>query len=392
MKLYEFIGKELFNLYQIPTPRGILLNKHDDIANFLHSNNEYILKAQTKDGGRGKRGLIQRVKTKEEAINKSKEIFQMTTEKIDHLLMEEKIDIEKELYFSLSIDSLNGKFRIAFSDSGGINVEDSHNKGNKTLNIFHFNILEGLKEYQIISLLIKSNIDPKYYKQIVPIIHNAYQLMIDVDATLVEINPLAITKEKEVLAIDSKIEIDDHSIPRNYLLKEFISLGKYKQIVSQYFMKENQEKHGISFVELGGDIAILSGGAGMTMAIIDGIHYHGGSAANFVDISSGSGIDSIKNMTNLIINNANKNKHIKCILLNIIISGTPLDVVTSAMVSEIKKANSTLPIIGCVKAAGLSTFNISLNESHEKFKQAGVQLFPNINDAILEALYISKRE
>lgn len=388
MKLYEYTGKELFKLFHIPVPKGILLANSNEIAKHFRPANEYFLKAQLLSGGRGKRGLVKSVTSLKEAEEVADELFQ--NEGVTYLLMEEKVDVKREFYFSLSLDETRGKIRLTFSEFGGVEVEAIHTDEKQSLHSFLFSYLDGLKDYQIITLLTKTKIEPHYYKEIVNVIKRAYALMVQIEATVVEINPLALTEDGKVIALDAKVEVDDSSLKRNNLLKHNISLNLYVNGSLKSEVEREAEEHGISYVELDGEIALLSGGAGITMAIIDAIHKHGGSAANFVDIASGSSIESLKKMSELIIKQAENDEAIRCVLINVIVSGTPLNVVTEAMASVIEQLKPKKPIVGSIRAAGLAVKQMSLTESHERFAKVGVKLFTEIEEAIKEAVNICK--
>ncbi len=242
MRLKEYQGKQLFNKYGILIPHGELITS-------IKPNSDKIAKAQVLEGKRGKRGLIKPA---------TKENLTALFEHCKEILVEEKLTIEKEYYLALTIDKTEKEIVILFSESGGIDVEDSKNIQN----------------------LAYSNINKFQNKEIIQIIRAMHKLMIEYNALLVEINPLVLSNGK-LIAADSKIILDDN-----------IMHPDFKQ--DKTILELEAERSGLSYVELDGNIGLIGNGAGLVMATLDVISHFGGKVANFLDLGGGAAVNKMQ--------------------------------------------------------------------------------------------------
>ena len=288
MKLKEYQGKELFKKYGILIPKGKLITS-------ISPNPLMIAKAQVLMGKRGKQGLI---------LPGTKENLKKLFNHTDKILLEEKIDIEKEFYLALTIDKKEKEVIILFSQEGGIEVENAK----KIIKIPYTN---------------KEKISND---KLLPIITSMYKLMKDYNALLVEINPLVMSKGK-FIALDSKIILDDN-----------FQNSKFQNNTNN--LENKAKENGFSYVDLDGNIAIIGNGAGLVMATLDMIQYFGGKASNFLDLGGGATIERVEVAIDIVLE-----KNPKVIFINVFGGITECDVIAKGLVNYIKKNKLNLPLI-----------------------------------------------
>ena len=282
MRLKEYQGKKLFKKYSILIPKGKIIKS-------VIPDSSKIAKAQILTGKRGKQGLIL-PGTKENL----KKLFNHATE----ILLEEKIDIEKEFYLALTIDKKEKEIIILFSDEGGIDVEKS-------------------KKIIRIPYIHKEKISNN---KLLPIITSMYNLMKDYNALLVEINPLALSHDK-FIALDSKIVLDD-----NFESSEF------NNNLNTNKLEIKAKEKGFTYVDLTGDIAIIGNGAGLVMSTLDIIQYFGGKASNFLDLGGGASEEKIEAAIKIVLE-----KNPKVLFINVFGGITKCDAIAKGIVSYTKK-------------------------------------------------------
>jgi len=282
MKLKEFQGKGLFKKYNIAIPAFEVVRSPVDKPSM-------IAKAQVLEGKRGKKGLIK---------NASKENVEELLKHCDEVLIEDKLEFDKEFYLSLIVDKNLKEIVVLFSEEGGIDIEEVEN----VLKIPYSKI----KAF------------PK--KEFLPLIEKMYKLMIDYKALLVEINPLVETNG-EYIALDSKVILDDN-----------VEYEDFKK--EQTDLEKESSEYGLSYVELEGDVAIIGNGAGLVMATLDMVNAFGGKAANFLDIGGGASVEKIEKAVDIVMR-----KKPKVIFVNIFGGITRCDDVANALVSKKNEIN-----------------------------------------------------
>jgi succinyl-CoA synthetase beta subunit len=313
MDLLEHEGKALFSKYSIPIPDGDVITTKSALRSF--SSDGFVFKAQVPSGKRGKAGGIVFSPDKAEGLFSKK----IRGNKIDTLLVEKRIQYDKEMYLSLTMSRKDKSIIVIFSEEGGIDVEelakthpdriiknkldDSIKTGDKTLN-------------KNINLLIKK----------------LHKLMIDTDATLVEINPLVIS-EKKLIALDSKITIDDNALFRQAQFK--------KKRGNLTLIEQKAIQNGIKYVELDGNIGVIGNGAGLVMATLDLLSHHKGAAANFLDVGGGADKKTMFASLDLCL----KNKKVKGLFINIFGGITRCDDIAKGLIDYKKKRKLRRPLV-----------------------------------------------
>lgn len=357
MKLYEYQGKELFNKYKISTPRGRLVTTEKDLTNLSFP---LMLKAQVPIGGRGKAGGIKITENITEATEKLSKIIGMDIRgyTVEKVLAEEKVDIEKEFYLSISLDRTRQTPLLMISAEGGVDIESVPD--HKILKEW-INPLIGLQPFNLRQIVGNFSVDKNIYKKMNSIISKIYTLFRDYDCELVEINPLVITKNNDIIALDSKIIINDDATFRHQdIIPEHIELTHLEQ--------EAKEKN-ISFIQLDGNIGVIANGAGLTMATLDALtHYHGKGGV-FLDLGGTDDPEKVKQAFELM-----QKARPRVIFLNLFGGITKCDTVAKGVKSVIEKEGIDCPVVARIKG-------MNENIAKEILKDAGLITATTLQDA-----------
>ncbi len=322
MKLLEHAGKELFSRYGIPVPEGKVVERKEELKN-ISIPFPWVMKAQVLVGGRGKAGGIKFANNMEEAEKIFDELMAMEIkgEKVRKVLVEKKLNIEKEYYLSFFLDRSSREYLMMFSYEGGVDIEAMAEKVIKT----HINPLIGIQPYHLRRL-------PKEVRQIAA---NLFKLFIENDCELAEINPLVVV-DGNVMAADSKIIIDNNALYRHpELPKEDVELTPLE--------KEAREKN-IAFVQLDGNIGVIANGAGLTMATLDALNEFNGKGGVFLDLGGTDDPEKVKQAFELMA----KAKP-KVILLNLFGGITKCDTVAKGIIEFMEKHKLECPVVARIK-------------------------------------------
>jgi len=357
MKLFEYRGKELFNRYGITVPKGNLVKGEEDFSNLKFP---LILKAQVPIGGRGKAGGIKTSSDLQDAKEKLKQILSLNIRgyNVGKVLAEEKADIKNELYLSISLDRTKRMPLIMLSCEGGMDIESVPDD-----KIFKewINPLIGIQSYSIRRILANLNFDKVISKNISLTISKIYRLFREYDCELVEINPLIITDDDSIMALDSKIVINDDSLFRHSdLIPEHVELT---------MLESDAKEKGISFIQLDGNIGVIANGAGLTMATLDALTHYNGKGGVFLDLGGTDDTEKVKQAFELM-----KKAKPKVIFLNLFGGITKCDTVAKGVKSVISKEGIDCPVISRIKG---------MNEDIAKdiLKDAGLITATTLQDA-----------
>ena len=357
MKLFEYRGKELFKKYDISVPKGGLVENEKDLSKYTYP---LILKAQVPIGGRGKAGGIKSADNINEAKENLNKIMGMNLRgyKVGKVLGEEKADIKEELYLSISLDRTRRMPLIMASYEGGMDIESVPD--NKIYKEW-INPLIGLQLFNIRSIVGKLGLEKDESKQVSKVLYKVYRLFRDYDCELVEINPLVITSDKNAMAIDSKVIINDDSLFRHKdITPEDVELTP---------LEKDAKDKGISFVQLGGDIGVIANGAGLTMATLDALNHFKGEGGVFLDLGGTDDPEKVKQAFGLM-----KKAKPKVIFLNLFGGITKCDTVAKGVKAVITKEGIDCPVITRIKG---------MNEEKAKdiLKDAGLITATTLQDA-----------
>ena len=339
MDLYEFQGKELFRRAGIPVSEGRLVltpQEARDAAADLGC--PVVVKAQVLTGGRGKAGGVKLATSPADAEEKAKGIFGLDIKGhvVHKIWVEAASDIAKEYYLSVTFDRGAKKPLFMFTKEGGVDIEEVAEKTPEKLAKLHVDPLEGFQAYQARRLVYGAGItDPGEQKQIVSIIGKLYEAFITYDAMLCEINPLIVTPDGTVKALDSKFTVDDNAL---YKHPEIAAMRDLDAVPAQERLAKEK---GVTYVKLDGEVGILGNGAGLVMSTLDVIALAGGKPANFCDLGGGGDADGVVDALEVITSDPD----VKAIFFNIFGGITRCDVVAEGILKALDRMKLTLPII-----------------------------------------------
>jgi len=339
MKIHEYQAKKLFSSYGIPVEQHILCCNTDEALEAYENLNieKVMLKAQVLTGGRGKAGGVKLVNSKNDVINYAASMFQMKINglSVNKLLVCEAINIESEFYLSYSIDRKNRSVIMMLSTEGGVDIEEVAKYTPE--NIFRINIdsFVGMPDYLARRIAFFLFEDMELVGQMVQILQNMYQLFIDTDASLIEINPLALTEEGNLVALDAKMTFDDNALYR----QEDICF--FSEPTEEESIELNAKAKGFSYVHLTGDIGCMVNGAGLAMATMDMIRLNEGHPANFLDIGGSSNPGKITEAMKILL----QDSRLKVILVNIFGGITRCDDVANGLLKAYEDLHAEIPVV-----------------------------------------------
>ena len=338
MKIHEYQAKKLFSSYGIPVEQHVLCCNADEalVAYENLSREKAMLKAQVLTGGRGKAGGVKLVNNTNDVINYAASMFQMKINglSVNKLLVCEAINIESEFYLSYSIDRKNRSVIMMLSSEGGVDIEEVAKYTPE--NIYRINIdpFVGMPDYLARRISFFLFEDMELVGQMVQILQNMYQLFIDTDASLIEINPLVLTEEGNLLALDAKMTFDDNALYRQEDICFFSE-------PTEEALELHAKAKGFSYVHLTGDIGCMVNGAGLAMATMDMIRLHEGHPANFLDIGGSSNPGKITEAMKILL----QDSRLKVILVNIFGGITRCDDVANGLLKAYEDLHAEIPVV-----------------------------------------------
>lgn len=371
MNLHEYQSKELFREYGIPVPQGYIARSPDEAMSVSKriAGELWVIKAQIHSGGRGKVGGVKIAKTIDEVSRFSKEMLgkKMVTNQtgpdglpVNSVYVESASEIQKEIYLSILLDRENEMISFVASKAGGMNIEEVAEKEPESILKITINPALGLMPFQTRELIEGLELDKMQGKEFSKIIKKMYNLFLDKDASLIEVNPLIITKQRELLALDAKINIDTNALFRQ---PDLLNLRDS----TQEDLSENEAaEKGLNYISLDGDIACMVNGAGLAMATMDLIKLHGGEPANFLDVGGGATAEKVTFALKLILSN----KNVKAILVNIFGGIVRCDLIAEGVIEAVKEIDVKVPVIVRLEGTNVEKGRVLLKESGLKILSA----------------------
>jgi len=385
MNIHEHQAKEILKKFGAKVPKGAFALTVDDLISKAKKlkTNKYVLKAQIHAGGRGKAGGVKILNNLDELTSESKKLLGKILKThqtgpegrtVKRLYVEESSEIEKEFYLSCLVDRSSSKITFISSDQGGVDIEEvsknSPQKITTTKIDFNKEISNSICEKIVSTFKLKD--DSK--KQAIKLINSIYKLFIETDASLIEINPLILTKEKNIVCLDAKINFDDNALFRHSELLELRDLNEEDPIEIE------AKKYDLSYVKLNGNIGCMVNGAGLAMATMDIIKLFGEEPANFLDVGGGASKEQVSAAFKIILSD----KNVKGILINIFGGIMRCDVLAEGVVEAAKKIKIKVPLV--VRLAGTN-----FQEGKKILNNSGIKIISanNLGDAakkIVEAI------
>jgi succinyl-CoA synthetase beta subunit len=339
MDLYEYQGKELFRRFGIPVSDGRLATTPDEARAAAHEiGGQVVVKAQVLTGGRGKAGGVQLANDPADAEQKARAILGLDIRGhvVHKLWVERASEIAKEYYLSVTFDRGAKKPLFMLTTEGGVEIEQVAEEKPEALARLHVDPLEGFQPYQARRLIYAARIDdPGEQKQIASIVEKLYRCFVESDAMLTEINPLIVTPEGEVKALDSKFTVDDSALFRHPDVAEMRDVAAVDPL--ETFAREK----GVTYVKLDGDVGILGNGAGLAMSTVDVVVVAGGRPANFCDLGGGGDAQGVVDALEVIT----RDEQVRSIFFNIFGGITRGDEVARGILAALDQMRIELPIV-----------------------------------------------
>tara|TARA_B110000263_G_C15302796_1_gene508844 strand:+ start:121 stop:1284 length:1164 start_codon:yes stop_codon:yes gene_type:complete len=386
MNLHEYQSKKLLKSYQIDIPNGHVVNSEipNSIKLLLEENKAFVFKSQIHAGGRGKSGgveLINNIRDAESFISNQLGSRLVTYQNLPHgqpvnkILIEEKISIQKELYFSILIDRQSESIIILCSTQGGTEIEETAKKNESLIFKEYISIGEIPTDKQIGSLSKKMMIPTQANHAFNNFVVNIFKLFLETDLSLVEINPLIVTKEHKVVALDCKISLDDNALFKHENLRNSFDW-------SQVDEKEAEaHRAGLNYIALEGSIGCMVNGAGLAMATMDLIKHSGGLPANFLDVGGGASAETVSKAFKILLSD----KNVRVVLVNIFGGIMRCDVIADGIVSAVKDVGIKIPIVVRLEGTNVEIGKKILGESKLNITSAN-----SLGDAAKQAVIFSK--
>ena len=338
VKLHEYQSKAIFARHGIPIPNGKVASNADEARQIAAGmGRKVVIKAQVLVGGRGKAGGIKVAQNPDEAERLADQILAMHIKglPVRKVLVDEAINIAKEIYLGIVVDRAARRATMMGSAAGGMDIEEVARATPERIIRAAIDPAYGLLDYQARELAFGIGIDKPLVRDFVAIALSLYRVFIETDASLAEINPLVVTAENTLVAADGKIVADDNALFRHSYLEEL------RDIDEESSAEREARKAGLSYVKLDGSIGCMVNGAGLAMATMDVIKFHGGEPANFLDIGGGAKADKVKAALEIILSDSN----VKCVLFNIFGGITRGDEVARGIVDGLKEVRTRVPMV-----------------------------------------------
>ena len=351
MNIHEHQAKELLKKFGVPVPNGVVAFSVEEAIekSKLLKTNKYVLKAQIHAGGRGKAGGIKILNSLDDLEEESSNMlgkFLKTHQtgpegrEVRRLYIEEATEIEKEFYLSCLIDRANSKIAFIASAQGGMDIEDVASKNPNKIITYRLDYKNKISDEETEKVVSIFNLKNSSKNQAQKIIQSIYQTLIKTDASLIEINPLVITKDNRALCLDAKINFDDNGL---YKHPEILKL---RDLSEEDPIEIEASKHNLSYIKLNGKIGCMVNGAGLAMATMDIIKLHGEEPANFLDVGGGASKEKVAAAFKIILSD----KSVKGILINIFGGIMRCDVLAQGVVDAAKEVKISVPLV--VRLAG----------------------------------------
>lgn len=336
--IHEYQAKELMRKAGIPVPKGRVAQVHEEVANIARElGSRAVVKAQVHVGGRGKAGGIKLADSPEQAGEAAGSILGMNLKglSVHKVLVEEALDIQREFYLGITVDRDRARNVIIFSTEGGVDIEEVSAHNPQAILQTALDPLLGLRDFQVRGVAFASGLAKETLPQLQDIIRRLYQVFVDYDCSLAEINPLVLTGDGRLIAADGKINLDDNALHRQ---PELLAL---REIAEEDPLEREAHARNLAYVRLDGDVGIIGNGAGLVMTTLDMVSREGGRPADFLDLGGGSGAAVVKLALELVLSDT----RVKGVLFNIFGGITRCDEVAKGIVAVAQEIKPSIPFV-----------------------------------------------
>ena len=351
MNIHEHQAKQILKKYGVKVPNGIFGFTVDEVITKAKSlkTNKYVLKAQIHSGGRGKAGGVKILNNIDELNKEAKELLGKVLvtnqtgsqgKKVNRLYVEESSNIEKEFYLSCLVDRSSSKIAFISSDQGGMDIEEVAKEKPEKIITTKVDFKKEISNENCEKIIKAFNLNESLKIQAIDLIKSIYRLFLDLDVSLVEINPLILTKENKIVCLDAKVNFDDNALFKHPEILELRDLNEENSTEIE------ASKHDLAYIKLDGSIGCMVNGAGLAMATMDIIKLYGEEPANFLDVGGGASKEKVSAAFKIILSD----KNVKGILINIFGGIMRCDVLAQGVVEAAKEIKINVPLV--VRLAG----------------------------------------
>ncbi len=351
MNIHEHQAKEILKKFDIPILNGVVIFDSKEINEKIKKlkSPNLVIKAQIHAGGRGKAGGIKIVKNFNDLNKEAKDMFGKTLithqtgpagKKVNRIYIEETCEVKKEFYLSCLIDRSSSKIAFISSIEGGVDIEKVAKTNPKKITTVKLALSKSISDKEINKVIKPFDLPEKLKNKAFNIIKSIYKILVEKDASLIEINPLVLTKNEDLICLDAKINFDDNALYRH---EDILSLKDPQEIDP---IELQASKHNLSYIKLDGKIGCMVNGAGLAMATLDIIKLYGSEPANFLDVGGGASKEKVSAAFKIILSDQN----VKGILINIFGGIMRCDVLAQGVVDAAKEINLSIPLV--VRLAG----------------------------------------
>ena len=376
MKIHEYQARNLFRKYGIPVPDGVVCHSVEEVEKNVPNDDKLrVVKAQVHAGGRGKAGGVKLAKTKAEAVEKAGQILGMDIKglTVEKVLVADAVDIEREFYVGLINDRNSKSVTLMASAEGGVEIEEVARVSPEKIIKMSIDPTMGLMDWQARKIALQLFSDPKSMRQAAAILVKLYQLYVETDSSLAEINPLVLTPDKQVLAIDGKMNFDDNALFRQP------EILKMREATEDELKEIEANEKGLSYIKRDGNIGCMVNGAGLAMATMDMIKLYGGEPANFLDIGGSSSPQKVVEAMNILLSDSN----VKAVMINIFGGITRCDDVARGLVTAMKEIDTDIPVV--IRLSGTNA-----KEGLEIIREYGLPTVSTMSEAAQKAIELSR--
>ena len=374
MKIHEYQGKEIFKSYDIPIQDGYVIDKIDDALPTIEKvqknfkTQAVIVKAQIHAGGRGKGGGVKYSPTTDDAFNNVKKMLGMNLithqtgengQKVRKVYITQALDIKKEFYCAITLDRSKAKDVFMVSSEGGVEIEKVAEETPEKIIKVWIDPLVGMKSFHAIKLANGLDLSGQAYKTAIKVFMNMYRCYIGTDASIVEINPLILTENDEIVALDAKFNFDGNAMFRHQEIAELRDTNEEDPTELE------ASKYDLNYIKLDGNVGCMVNGAGLAMATMDIIKIAGGEPANFLDVGGAASAETVKNGFKIILSD----KNVKAILINIFGGIVRCDRVAKGVIEAVGELGLKVPVI--VRLEGTNS-----DEAKDILSKSGLDIIP----------------
>ncbi len=374
MKIHEYQGKKIFSKYGMPVQDGYIFEKIEDAESIIKkvqrdfNTEDVVVKAQIHAGGRGKGGGVKYSPNFEKAFENAKSIFGMNLvthqtgengQTVKKVYVTEAFDIEKEFYAAITLDRSNCMDVFMVSSEGGMEIEKVAKEYPDKISKVYIDPLVGMQSFQAKKLAYSLGLNRKAFKSAVKIFFQMYKCYQDTDATIVEVNPLILTKNQNIVVLDAKMNFDNNSLFRQKDIADMRDLDEEDP------MEVEAGKFNLNYIKLDGNVGCMVNGAGLAMATMDIIKLSGGEPANFLDVGGTASSETVKNGFRIILSD----KNVKAVLINIFGGIVRCDRVADGVVQAVRELGLKVPVVVRLEGTNADMAQRILSES-------GVSIIP----------------